>query len=106
MAARIRILGHSENSPPAGTLVDYSGAITAGGTSQQLMAGNPQRCYWQIQNLHASAMLWLNYDAAATAGPGSVRVGPGEMFTPDFISTGVINILGDTTGSTFTCKEG
>lgn len=70
------------------------------------MPANPDRSYWFLQNLHATAVMWINHDTDAVVGQPSIRVGPLETYTPDFICVGVINVLSDTTGATFTSKEG
>jgi hypothetical protein len=105
MAAKLRALGREEFSPASGKLTDRSGSIAAADTSQQLMAANPERAYWMLQN-HSAADLWIREGAAATTGQPSTRIGPLETYTPAFIDTRRIFIISDTEGVEFTCKEG
>ncbi|MNK27666.1 hypothetical protein D3C87_460280 [compost metagenome] len=91
-----------------GTLTDRSGTITTGGTSQTLMAANPARRGWRIQNI-STGDLWFNDlgGAAAVATPGSFKIAPGGYFETSFggISTTAIRIVGATTGQGFSASE-
>lgn len=106
MPAKLRSLGREEVSPATGTLTDRSGVIAAADTSQQLMAANPERSYWMLQNHSETAALWIREGAAATTGRPSTRIGPQESYTPQFIDTRRIYIISDTDAVEFTCKEG
>lgn len=106
MGAHLKKKGREEYSPATGTLTDRSGSIASAGVSQMLMDANPDRAYWFLQNLHATAVMWVNHDTAAVAGQPSIRVGPMETYTPSFICVGAIHILSTTEGATFTSKEG
>lgn len=88
-------------------LVDRSGTITLGGTSQQLTPANPDRCYFYFQNL-ATEDLYINFTTAAGVNTaGSFRVCPGASFFKEgsYVSSEAANVIGATTGSVFTCKE-
>jgi hypothetical protein len=98
-----------------GTITDYSGTITVGGTSQSLLAYNPIRRYLFIQNPRAaSETLAVNFtDVAAVSGATtageSVELAPGEALEfreKDFVPVNAINIVAATTNHSFTCKEG
>lgn len=106
MSAKLRSLGREEVSPATGTLTDRSGVIAAADTSQQLMAANPERSYWSLQNHSDEADLWIREGAAATTAQPSTRIGPLETYTPAFIDTRKIFIISATDAVEFTCKEG
>ncbi len=106
MGAKLRSLGREEVSPATGKVTDRSGSIATADTSQQLLAANPERSYWMLQNQSDSAALWIREGAAAVTSQPSTRIGPLETYTPQFIDTRRINIISDTEGVEFTCKEG
>jgi hypothetical protein len=94
-----------------GTLTDHSGTITAGGTSQQVCAANPNRRYLILQNL-ASEDLYFNFSNAAVIGQPSFRLGAkgtaDDSFVMEagYVSTEAVYIIGATTGDAFVAKEG
>jgi hypothetical protein len=95
--------------PSEVTLVDRSGTITAGGTSQQLAAANATRQYLLVQN-NSNGDLWINFGVAAVTTQPSIRLAPGSQIEYSPGGTGVIptqavNIIGATTGQVFTAKE-
>ncbi|SRR5712692_10062 len=88
-------------------LVDRSGTITSGGTSQQLMPKNADRFYLFFQNI-STGDEWLNHTTAAQIGvAGNIRVRPGETFAMEgsYLTGESWNIIGATTGQAFTSKE-
>jgi hypothetical protein len=94
-----------------GSLVDRSGSITVGGTSQQLAAAKSQRQHLFIQNL-SSENLWINFGVAAVADQPSIRIEPGASYVAgprehegEYVTPLAVNIIGATTGSKFTAKE-
>lgn len=89
-----------------GTATDRSGTIAAGGTAQQLMAANPSRRGWKIQNL-SSGDLWFNGLGTAAASQPSERLPAGAWYeTPaHHCGTGTISIFGSTTGQAFSARE-
>ena len=91
----------------SGTFTDRSGAITTGGTSQQVMAANTSRNYLILQNISAEN-LWFNFGVAAVTDSPSLKLEPGQTFVMEgtFIHVGAMNIIGATTGSKFVSKEG
>ena len=83
---------------------DRSGAITAGGTAQQLAAANASRRALTGQNI-SSGDLWINEtgDPAAADTAGSYKIAAGATFE---ISTSLaVSIIGSTTGQKFTATE-
>ncbi len=93
--------------PASITPTDRSGSITAGGTAQQLMAANPSRRAWSIQNT-SSGDLWVNEigGTALLASP-SIQVPAGALYESpaSYASPSAISIIGATTGQTFTARE-
>ena len=93
-------------TPATGVVTNRSGSITTGGTSQQLAPANSSRKYFIVQNT-SSANLAINFTNAASLTVGSIVLIPNASFVMEqgFISTEVINVIGATTGQTFTAKE-
>lgn len=87
---------------PAGT--DRSGAITTGGTAQQLAASNSSRASLMGQNISAGD-LWINEigGTAAVDTSGSYRIASGECWA--IRTNRAISIIGATTGQKFTATE-
>ena len=89
------------------TKTDRSGTITSGGTSQQLMASNSIRKGWQLQNNSTGAIAFNELGSAASLTSGSFILQPGASYESPIgaISTAQINIIGATTGQSFTARE-
>jgi hypothetical protein len=90
-----------------GTLVDHSYTITLGGTAQLLMAANPNRKGWLIQN-NSAGTLWFNeLGGTATQAPPSLSLAAGALYTSPTpgASSAAISIIGATTGQAFTARE-
>lgn len=87
--------------------VSRSGTVTLGGTAQALMAGNPGRKGFFVQN-NSSGDLWINElgNAAAAAQP-ALRLVPGAYYESPITGcpVGAISIFGATTGQAFTARE-
>jgi hypothetical protein len=93
---------------PALTCADRSGAVTVGGTAQSLMAANPLRRGYRVQNV-SSADLWLNDTGSpATAAPPSIKLAAGALYEspPWGASSAAISILGAASGQAFAAMEG
>jgi hypothetical protein len=88
----------------AATPISKSGAITTGGTAQQLMAANTNRQGIEFYN-NSVGSLWLNVVGTATVGGGSIEVRTGGYWSPPVIPVTAISIIGATTGQAFTCWE-
>lgn len=93
--------------PGSGTLTDRSGTITAGATAQALAASNSSRKYLIIQNNSAES-LWVNFTTTAVQSQPSLQLLPNGSLVMEsgYISTEAVSIIGATTGSAFTAKEG
>ncbi len=89
-----------------GTMVNRSGTITTGGTSQVVMAANAARRYFMIQNV-SDTIMWCNFTTAAVADQPSFQIAVGASFVMDgsVVSTEAINCIGAVTGKSFTSKE-
>lgn len=90
-----------------GLIKDRSGFIASGGTAQVLAPHNANREYLLIQNLHASANLWVNFGATAVADQPSIQIAAGAVLTfeDSFVPIEKVSILGGTTNQKFTAKE-
>lgn len=98
-----------------GPLTDRSGTITSGGTAQTIAALNASRKYFFIQNLSTDT-LWINFGVAAVVGWPSMALPPATSstsgnggtleYTGSFIPSGLVSVLGATTGDAFAAKEG
>lgn len=99
----------------AGTLTDRSGSIAAGDAAQDLAAANPNRRYLLIQNV-SDTVLWVNFGTTAVKDQpsyhlkacGTAADGTGGVleFNGPFCPTGVVSIIGASTGKKFVAKEG
>ena len=91
-----------------GLVIDRSGTITTGGTSQVLAAANANRKYVFIQNHDPAEALWVNFGVAAIAGQPSLSIpANGGAFVMEtlLVDTQQINVIAATTGHAFTAKE-
>lgn len=88
------------------TYTDRSGTIAAGGTRQQLAASNASRKGFFIQN-NSTGNLWINFGVNAVQSQPSLLLLPNAYFEiPEHgVSTAALDIVGPTTGQTFTAKE-
>lgn len=89
----------------AGSVVNRSGTITAGGAAQTVMAANPDRSGCNIQVIGGSD-IWVSISGTASPGTGSYDIPPGSLFvctqpTP----TGAISVYSAVTGTPFTATE-
>lgn len=88
-----------------GDMVDHSGTITSGGTSQTLAAADPTRGAITITNPSTeSEVLCVNVTSAASCStPGSWLISPGGSLT---LKTGeLVTVVAATTGHKFTAKS-
>ncbi len=94
------------SNPGAGALTDRSGAITSGGTAQQVAAANASRRYFLFQN-NSDTDCWINFGVTAVASQPSIKIVAGGSYEnpPHFCPTGLISVIGGTTGKTFTAEE-
>lgn len=92
---------------PGVASVNRSGSLAAGATAQVLMAANPDRRGFMVQNLHASDALWINDQGAATQAQPSIKLPPGAMYEtpPGGCPLSAISIIGPTIGQTFSARE-
>lgn len=106
MGADLKVIGREQSTPTVGTLTDRSNSV--GLASASLLAVNPSREFIRLQNLHLTAVLWVRRgDTAAVAGAaGTIRIGPGQMWTPEFVSREAYQIISDTADTPYTCEEG
>lgn len=98
-------------TPFQGSLTDRSGTIAAANVSQVLAPAKANRRYLFIENTSGGVTtgnLWFNFTAAANSNQPSLRLAVNGSFVMEggFISTEVINVTGETTGMSFTAKEG
>jgi hypothetical protein len=89
----------------AGDYVDRSGTITLGGTSQTLVAANPNRGNITVYNLSTeSEVLCVNATSAAScSAAGSWHIAPGGALT--LTTKELLTVVAATTGHKFTAKE-
>jgi hypothetical protein len=93
--------------PGTGTVTDRSGTITSGGAAQTLAASNTARKYLIVVNV-SQENLWINFTTTAVQNQPSIPILPNGSFVMEsgYVSTELISIIGTTTGSAFTAKEG
>lgn len=95
--------------PRRGALTNRSGTITAGNTSQQLMAANTARRYLFVFNPPtATESLWIDFGTAAVKDQPSIELVAGASYVMEdmFVSDQAVNIIAATTGHKFVAKEG
>ena len=87
------------------TVVNASGTIGSGTTSQQLLAASSTRLGGMLQNQHATEALWVNpLGVAAVIGQPSLMVAAGATICcpKDFpLTTTQVNVNATTTGHPF-----
>jgi hypothetical protein len=91
----------------AATMTDRSGTITLGGTAQVLMAANPARKGFFIQN-NSAGVLWLNeMGVTAVLASPSISLAAGASYQSALagVSPLAISIIGATTAQAFTARE-
>jgi len=96
-------------TPYAGALADASGTTSAtAGTSTQALAAGLVTRYLFIENVSTTSgdYLWVNFGAAATAGAGSLLLGPGSalVFEDSMVPTQAVNVLSNVASLPFTLK--
>ena len=114
----LNVTGTVSNTGLSGTLIDRSGTITAGSSSQTLAAANASRKYLLISNppdaasqgIATAEKLCFNFTSAASlTAAGSVCLTPGvtAIFSAlgGFVSTELVTVIGATTGHIYTAKE-
>lgn len=101
-----------------GRVVEKSGTITSGGTSQTMMAANPTRLYLLIQNpltatgqgISAAESLFIRFgDTAATVNTGtSFELSPGSSLVMEggFCCTQAVQVIAATTAHDWIAVEG
>lgn len=86
-----------------------SGAITAGGTAQDLMSANPDRNGWLIQNQSSANLYVRSKGSAGTSVAGadanSLIVPPGGYYEPPKITPHALSVFGAATGQAFFAEE-
>lgn len=89
------------------SFTDHSGTLAANNTAQQVMPANLNRKYLLIQNVSAIA-LWINFNTDANADQPSIKLVADGSFVMEAsaIVTDSVSIIGLTSGSSFTAKEG
>ena len=89
------------------SMADRSGTITLGGTAQSLMAANPSRKGYLIQN-NSAGTLWFNeLGATAVQAAPSISIAAGALYQSPSpgASALAISIIGATTGQAFSARE-
>lgn len=89
------------------SMTDRSGTITLGGTAQSLMAANPSRKGYLIQN-NSAGTLWFNeLGATAVQAAPSISIAAGALYQSPSpgASALAISIIGATTGQAFSARE-
>lgn len=91
----------------AGTILDHSGTIQVGGSSQTLMNANASRGGCSIQN-ESQYDMWFNElgSSAAASEPSHLLPAGGEWICPsNGIPTTAITIYGAAAGQAFSARE-
>lgn len=101
------LVGTPGDTVVRGTAVFRGGTITAGGTSQVLMAANATRRGWSFQNQSSGNCGIKVGGAAATLDQNSLRIAPGQLYESPahHVSTAAIAVTCAATGATFYATE-
>jgi hypothetical protein len=111
-------IGDVNTVAPQGTFTAQSGAMTAGGTSQTMMAANSSRKYLLIQNpatltgqnIAAAESLFIRFGASAAGvnNGTSFEILPGGAFESAgaFVSTEAVQVNATTTAHKWVSVEG
>jgi len=93
-------------TPTSSALTDRSGTITSGGSAQTIAAANASRKYLLFQN-NSDIDMWINFGVTAVANQPSIKIVAGGYYEnpAHFCPSGLVSVIGATTGKTFTCKE-
>lgn len=95
-------------------IIDGSGTVTTGGTSQVVFGANVNRVFLRCQNPSATLSgvaaesLFINYDAAASStavNSEEIANGGSVNFSNDFVPKGAVSVTAATTGHKFVCKQ-
>jgi hypothetical protein len=92
----------------AQSIVDGSGTVTTGGTSQLVFAQNTNRSYLMCQNpTSATETLFVNLNSAASTTAGSIELAAGGSATwgPGIAPNFPVFVTAVTTGHRFVCKQ-
>jgi hypothetical protein len=96
---------------PQATTIRAAGtnrSTTVGTTAVTLMPANAVRQGWKIKN-DTTSDIWINFDATATAAPGSgnIRIPAGGYLSsePGYVETGAMSAIGAASGLAITARE-
>jgi hypothetical protein len=96
-------------APIKAIATDRSGAVAAGGEAQDLMAANPDRNGWLLQNQSTANLYVCSKGAAGTTLASldnhSLLVPPGGYYEPPKITPYALSIIGPSTGQAFFAEE-
>jgi hypothetical protein len=98
-----------QSTPGSATsLADASGTIAAASTSQTALAAGAATRYLFIENVAGTSsgtIIWVNFGTAATAGAGSIALGPGQAIEyTALIPSDAVQVLSTSVGAPFTIK--
>ena len=97
-------------APGQEVVTDRSGSITTSSTNQQLLAANPSRSGWYIQNNGVNNMMINELGGDASVSNNNIILTPGSSVIAGGpsgqipLTSGIINISG-TASDTFTARE-
>jgi len=99
------LLNKSVTLPTGAAETNRSGTVAAANTAQTIMAANPARKYFELQNLDASVTLWFRKDggAAVAGAPGTLSLAPGAFYSGQAV--GAVSIISSLVNHPFTAVE-
>lgn len=102
VASDLSVLADSGTAATA----DRSGTVASGGTAQQACAANPSRRLLLVANPDEVRSFWFSPSGTASAGAGSIQVGPGSAIVFDkVVPSGAVSVFGAAAGQPFTVAE-
>lgn len=103
-AQNVRVVNASAGTfVAAASVTNGSSTITLGGTAQTALAAGTSTNGWLVQN-QSSDYLYVRQTTTATADQNAIRIAPGAMYVADYLTGGLVSIIGPTTGQAFTAK--
>lgn len=92
----------------ASMIIDHSGSVATGGTSQVIMTQSYSRHGFIFQNLSSATEWLLPYNGFATQSRPSIAIYPSSapfITPPGFVPQGQISVIGATAGQSYLAEE-
>lgn len=85
---------------PSSDVTSGSNTLTLGGAAQTIFSAGQASHGWAVQN-QSTDYLYVRQDTTATQDQNSFRISPGSEYVADYVTGGIVSIIGPTTGQAF-----